>query len=92
MKKYLLMSAGLAFLMGNPLFADETKMDKTTMKHDTMMCAKHCNIMDLEKQVNALKAQAASADKAATKAHLKKDIEVYEKKLKDLEEVLEEVK
>ena len=89
MKKYVLMLTGMVFLIGNPLFADDMKMDKTEMKHGAMMCKKHCNIMDLEKQVNALKGQAATADKTATKEHLKKDIETYEKKLKELEAELE---
>jgi hypothetical protein len=90
MKKYALMLAGMAFLAAKPMFADDMKMDKMNM--DTKMCAKHCNIMDLEKKVDALKGQAASADKTATKEHLMKDIEAYEKKLKDLETELGDMK
>ena len=92
MKKYALMLAGMALLIGGPVLADDMKMDKTMMKHDATMCAKHCNIMDLEKKVEALKGQAATADKTATKDHLKKDIEAYEKKLKDLQTELNEMK
>lgn len=92
MKKYTLVLAGMAFLLGNPLFADDMKMDKKDMKHDSMMCTKHCNIMDLEKKVNALKGQAASADKTTTKAHLQSDIKMYEEKLKEMEADLDGMK
>jgi hypothetical protein len=87
MKKYVLTVASLALLLGGPVFADEM-----AMKHDSAMCTKHCNIMDLEKKVNALKAQQSSADKTATKEHLKKDIETYEKKLEQLKTELDEAK
>lgn len=85
MKKYALMLTGLALLGGGPVFADE-------MKHNDKMCAKHCNIMELEKKVDALKSQATSADKAATIDHLKKDIEAYEKKLAEEKAELDNMK
>jgi len=92
MKKYILMLAGAAFLIGKPMFADEMKMDKATMSHDAAMCEKHCNIMELGKKVKALKAQAASADKTTTIEHLKKDIERYEKELEKDKADLENMK
>lgn len=77
MKRSILMLAAAAFLMGGPAFADMTK-------HDDAMCKTHCNIMELQKQVDALKKSANSTDKLATKEHLKKDIADYEKKLEDM--------
>lgn len=85
MKKYALMMAGLALLVGGPVFADE-------MHHGKEMCKKHCNIMELEKKIDALKSQAASADKTATIEHLKKDIEAYEKKLAEKKAELDSMK
>lgn len=92
MKKYALMLAGLAVFLANPAFAEDAKMDKAEMKHSATMCEKHCNIMDLEKQVSSLKNQAATAGKQASKDHLKKDIEAYEKKLQDLKAELDGMK
>lgn len=71
-----------AILMGGPAFAGMEK-------HDDAMCTTHCNIMDLQKKVDGLKAQQAGSDKVATKEHLRKDIEQYEKKLEELKAQLE---
>jgi hypothetical protein len=73
-----------------PVLAEETA--KTDMKHQATMCEKHCNLMELEKKVESLKAQAASESKTITKDHLKKDVEAYEKKLQDLKTELEGMK
>jgi hypothetical protein len=92
MKKYALMLAGLAVFLGKPVFAEEMKMDKAEMKHSAAMCEKHCNLMELQKQVDLLKSQAATSGKVATKEHLKKDIEAYEEKLKAMEADLDAMK
>ena len=82
MKRCLLLIAGLALLAGKPIMAE-------TMKHDDAMCTKHCNIMELQKKVDALKKAENTQDKLATKEHLKKDIEMYEKKLQELKAELD---
>lgn len=73
-------------------FADDMRMDKAEMKHSAAMCEKHCNLMELQKKVDLLKSQGATAGKMATKEHLKKDIETYEKKLKEMGTELDEMK
>lgn len=89
MKKLMLAAASLTVMMATPLIADEMKMDKAGMKHETMMCEKHCNVMDLEKEVKALKSREDSAGKLVEKEHLRKDIRTYEKKLQELKKDLE---
>ena len=89
MKRYALMLAGLALLIGRPVFADEMKMDKAEMKHDVRICKTHCDIHKLEDQIDAYKAQAAGADKATTKAALSKKIQEYQKMLEELNKKLE---
>jgi hypothetical protein len=83
MKKGILLMCGMALLSVSPAFAGEAD------KHGEAMCDKHCNIMDLQKKVDALKAGQQAQDKLATKEHLKKDIEAYEKKLEALKAELE---
>lgn len=87
MKKYVLMATGLALLMSAPVFSNE--MGKMDHKKDVRVCKTHCDIMKLEDQIDAYKAQAASADKTVTKESLKKKIQQYEEMLKKLDEKLE---
>lgn len=80
--RYTAILAGLVLFAGSPVFAE-------AVKHDDAMCTKHCNIMDLQKKVDALKAGEQSQDKLATREHLKKDIEAYEKKLEAMKSELD---
>ena len=81
MKKYAMMLAGMALLVGGPVLADE-------MKHSNAMCTKHCNIMDLEKKVEALKSQAASADKTATIESYLLTNKINFKKIADIQKLI----
>jgi hypothetical protein len=85
MKKMMIGSVLALSLMAGPAFSEMSK-------HDDAMCTKHCNIMDLQKKVDSLKSQQNTADKTATKEHLRKDIEVYEKKLQEIKQELEATK
>ena len=99
MKKMLIatiMSAAL--LSGVSLRADEMKMD-----HNKGYCAKHCNVMQLTKDVKALEKEIAAdkasaqnaggAEKLATanakKEQMKKHIDNHIRELADLKAELE---
>lgn len=96
MKKALLTGiVGIALLVGGQVMAAD--------KHDGDYCAKHCNTMQLSKEVKALEKEIAAdkaalknqgtGEKAATlnarKEQVKKHVAQHEKELADLKARLE---
>lgn len=68
--------------------AEDAPAATTSAKQNADFCKTHCNIMDLEKKIDSLKAQSGS-EKMAMKDHLEKDIAQYEKKLTELKAKLD---
>lgn len=86
MKKYALMAAGLALLVGGPILADDMKMDKAEMKHSDDMCARHCDLSAINKQIEAYKSQKDGASKLTEKEAIQKKIEAAKKQLEAIED------
>ena len=86
MKRYTLILAGVALLAGGPVFADDMKMDKTEMKHSDDMCARHCDLSAINKQIEAYKSQKDSAGKVAEKEAIQKKIDAAKNQLQAIED------